>query len=40
MPIYEEKGTFNFLVFIYFGFVVIGNIWRVCAYGADRKSVV
>lgn len=32
----EKKSTFNFLVFIYFGFVVIRNLWRVCAYGEDR----
>lgn len=36
VPIYEEKSTFNFLVFIYFGFVVMRNLWRVCAYGEDR----
>lgn len=32
----RRKSTFNFHVFIYFGFVVMRNLWRVCAYGEDR----
>lgn len=32
----RRKSTFNFHVFIFFGFVVLRNLWRVCAYGEDR----
>lgn len=32
----RKKSTLKFLVFIYFSFIFIRNLWRVCAYGEDR----